>query len=75
MAVKPTINVIIPTLNEAASIGQTIDQIPRGDHLKVTIVDGSSTDETREIAESKGAEIIVEPKKGYGRAYKTGFDA
>jgi glycosyltransferase involved in cell wall biosynthesis len=72
---KPTINVIIPTLNEAESIGQTIDQIPRGDHLKVTIVDGNSTDATRDIAESKGAEIIVEPRKGYGRAYKTGFDA
>lgn len=72
---KPTINVIIPTLNEAESIGQTIDQIPRGDHVKVTIVDGNSTDGTRDIAESKGAEVIVEPRKGYGRAYKTGFDA
>ena len=74
LADKPTINVIIPTLNEAESIGQTIDQIPKGDNITVTIVD-NSTDRTREIAKEKGAEIIEEPRKGYGRAYKTGFDA
>lgn len=70
----PSINVIIPTLNEAESIGQTIDQIPRADHIKVSIVDADSKDTTQEIAKGKGAEIIVEKRRGYGRAYKTGFD-
>jgi hypothetical protein len=37
------------------------------------IVDGLSKDRTREIAASKGARIVEEPRKGYGRAYKTGF--
>ncbi len=34
---------------------------------------GDSKDKTQEIAKSKGARIIVEKRKGYGRAYKTGF--
>ena len=41
--------------------------------LEILIVDGNSTDKTREIASSKGAQIILEKRKGYGRAYKTGL--
>jgi glycosyltransferase involved in cell wall biosynthesis len=37
------------------------------------VVDGESKDRTREVARGKGARVIVEPRKGYGRAYKTGF--
>ncbi|NYT12819.1 MAG: glycosyltransferase family 2 protein [Methanomassiliicoccales archaeon] len=39
------------------------------------IVDTNSKDRTREIAGSKGARIIDEPRRGYGRAYKTGFES
>jgi glycosyltransferase involved in cell wall biosynthesis len=41
--------------------------------LEIIIVDGDSKDKTREIARNKGAKIIVEKRKGYGRAYKTGM--
>jgi hypothetical protein len=37
------------------------------------IIDGDSKDRTREIAASKGANVIIEKRKGYGRAYKTGL--
>ena len=37
------------------------------------IVDGSSTDRTREIALEKDVRVHLEPRKGYGRAYRTGF--
>ncbi|MGA1872230.1 MAG: glycosyltransferase family 2 protein [Thermoplasmatota archaeon] len=69
------VSVIIPTLNEEESIGQTIDQIPGSDDQEIMIVDGLSGDRTREIARSKGARVIEEKRKGYGRAYKTGFKA
>jgi len=36
-------------------------------------VDGDSKDKTREIAKKKKAKIIIEKRKGYGRAYKTGL--
>jgi len=72
------ISIVIPTLNEEEGIGATLDSInikefeKRGHKLEVLIVDGNSKDRTREIAEEKGARVIIEPRKGYGRAYKTG---
>jgi len=66
------VSVVIPTLNEGKSIGAVLDEIPRG-VLEVIIVDGNSTDGTQGIARAKGARVVVEPRRGYGRAYKTGF--
>jgi glycosyltransferase involved in cell wall biosynthesis len=66
------VSVVIPTLNEAESIGQVIDQLPKG-LLEVLIVDGASKDGTADIAKARGARVINDPRKGYGRAYKTGF--
>src|SRR6267143_5265 len=66
------VSVVIPTLNEGDSIGAVIDEIPKG-VLEILVVDGNSTDGTQEIARARGARVIVEPRKGYGRAYKTGF--
>ncbi len=65
-------SVVIPTLNEGASIGAVLDELPKG-LLEVLIVDGNSADGTQGIARAKGARVIVEARKGYGRAYKTGF--
>ncbi len=36
-------------------------------------MDGNSKDNTQEIAKNRGAKIIIEERKGYGRAYKTGI--
>lgn len=73
---KPRVTVIIPTLNEEKSIGQTLDEIPKDfANLEIMIVDGLSKDRTVEIAKEKGARVIMEKRKGYGRAYKTGFKA
>ena len=73
------ISIVIPTLNEEGSIGQVIDEInsvmiESKIQYEVLVVDGLSRDRTREIAWSKGATVINEPRKGYGRAYKTGFE-
>ena len=73
------VSIVLPTLNEEEGIGDTIDSIKReeferrGWDLEILVVDGNSTDRTREIAAAKGARIIIEPRKGYGRAYKTGL--
>lgn len=71
------ISVIIPTMNEEESIGEVLDEVKHAlakRDFEILIVDTNSTDRTREIALAKGAEIIDEPRRGYGRAYKTGFD-
>ena len=73
------VSVILPTINEEKGIGKTIDSINQNFfkknkwNLEIIIVDGNSKDKTQEIARSKGAKIIVEKRKGYGRAYKTGI--
>ena len=72
------VSVILPTINEEKGIGKTIDSINQNFFkknkwdLEIIIVDGDSKDKTQEIARSKDAKIIVEKRKGYGRAYKTG---
>jgi len=67
------VTVVIPTLNEEASIGAVIDAIPRDIVDEVLIVDGQSKDRTVAIAQEKGARTVIELRRGYGRAYKTGF--
>lgn len=75
----PKVSVVIPTMNEEESIGIVMDAI--NDALKdmgqyeILVVDTDSRDRTREIASGKGARVIDEPRRGYGRAYKTGFRA
>ena len=77
MVLKVTI--VIPTLNEERGIGKTLDAVnseyfrdSKWD-LEFIIVDGDSKDKTREIATKKRSQVILEKRKGYGRAYKTGF--
>lgn len=67
------ITVTIPTLNEEKAIGKVIRMIPKMKDMEIMIVDGLSTDNTIEIAEQLGARAVMEKRKGYGRAYKTGF--
>ncbi|HEX2021325.1 MAG TPA: glycosyltransferase family 2 protein [Candidatus Thermoplasmatota archaeon] len=77
----PRLTIVIPAMNEEEGIGEVIDEIPRkelaemGWTCEVVVVDGESVDRTRDIAVEKGARVIIEPRKGYGRAYKTGFEA
>jgi rSAM/selenodomain-associated transferase 2 len=56
------IAVVIPTLNEGATVAQAIDQLARalGDH-EVIVVDGGSTDGTAAAAASGGAAVVVQP--------------
>ena len=76
-----TVAVVITTLNEERSIGKVIDSVPVADLLKnglktaVYVIDGRSTDTTREIAVKKGATIILEERKGKGLAVQTAFKA
>jgi len=68
-----TICLLIPTLNEEEGLKKVLGIIPSYID-RVLIVDGESTDKTHEIAKEFGADIVVEPRRGYGRAMKTGFE-
>ena len=59
------ITVAIPTRNEERTIGEIVDACkPHGD--EVLVVDGHSVDKTREIAEQRGARVVLDNKKGKG---------
>ncbi len=70
------VTVVIPTRNEEEAIVDTIRSVPNDgwcEKLDFLIIDGNSSDKTRELAEGEGADVYLEKRKGYGRAYKTGF--
>jgi rSAM/selenodomain-associated transferase 2 len=69
------ISVIIPAFNEEESIHDLIKYLfDNGkDHIEVILVDGGSTDTTREVAKAAGANVIQSPKKG--RAKQMNFGA
>jgi len=68
------ISVVIPTRNEAASIGRVLDDIPRPPVTDVVVVDSQSSDGTQAIAAAHGARVVDEPRRGYGRACLTGIE-
>ena len=66
------ISVVIPCHNEEEGVRAVMAQMPPIVD-EVVVVDNCSTDRTAEIATSLGARVVFEGRKGYGRAYKTGF--
>jgi len=63
------ISVVIPTRNEEGMIKEIIEGCrPYADELMV--VDGHSTDKTREIAEAAGVKVILDNGKGKGAALR-----
>jgi glycosyltransferase involved in cell wall biosynthesis len=67
------VSVVIPTHNEAQSIGRVLTDLPADVVTEVLVVDSNSTDGTPEIAEKMGARVLREPRRGYGRACLTGL--
>lgn len=73
------ISIILPCLNEADSIVQTIEAARRGlaaldlPNSEIIVVDNNSTDNSAELARAAGARVIFQPHKGYGSALRKGF--
>ena len=68
----PAIAVVIPALNEEEAIGKVLHDIPDG-ISQVVVVDNGSRDRTAEVARRLGAEVVAEPRRGYGQACLTGI--
>lgn len=77
---KPkTLVVMIPCYNEAKTIGQAIDQIPKRIHgiskVKVLVINDGSTDKSKDIALKHGAIVISHGvNKGLGRTFNDGIE-
>lgn len=71
---RPRVGVIIPALDEEKAIGLVLRDIPRGIVDQVIVVDNGSRDNTAREAQSCGATVICEARRGYGAACQAGLD-
>jgi glycosyltransferase involved in cell wall biosynthesis len=69
------VTAIIPALDEEGAIGQTVAGLDRRLVSEIIVVDNGSRDGTGARAAAAGARVIVEPRRGYGRACLTGVEA
>ena len=67
--------VLIPVMNEAATIGNVVRDLRSRGLSQIRVVDNGSRDRSVEIAEAAGAEVLREPIPGYGRACWRGLQA
>ncbi len=73
MSEEVRVSVIIPTYNEVQAIGHVLADLPSNLVTEVIVVDSNSTDGTPDVARRMGAQVIQEPRRGYGRACLTGL--
>lgn len=62
--------VLIPTLNEAETIGDVVDRFQAEGFEHILVIDGDSTDGTREIAAEHGAQVDRQTGTGKGQAVR-----
>jgi hypothetical protein len=68
------IALIIPARNEALSLPKVLSMIPEK-VTRVIVVDNGSTDNTRDVGQDHGAQVVFEPLTGYGNACLAGIAA
>lgn len=68
------IALIMPALNEAASLPGVLMEVPAWVD-RIVVVDNGSRDATAHIAREHGAEVVHEPCRGYGQACLRGLAA
>jgi len=68
------LTLVIPTFNEAETIGGVIREIPVAYRLDIIVADVGSTDGTQAVAQAAGARVI-DARHGYGRACALGAAA
>ena len=69
------ISIIVPALNEAAAIGETLAAASLAcPGAQIIVADGGSTDDTRAIATNHGA-TVLETRRGRGHQQNTGANA
>lgn len=66
--------ILLPVLNEEATIGQVIRDFRSEGFDNILVIDGNSKDRTREISEAEGARVVVQTGKGKGQAIKQAFE-
>ena len=66
-------DVVLPVLDEAAALPWVLGRMPEG--YTPIVVDNGSTDGSAELAEALGAQVVQEPRRGFGAACFAGLEA
>ena len=69
------ITVIIPALNEVGCIGDLVQETLSQSVDEIIVVDNGSTDGTASAARQANAQVVCEPRRGYGYACAAGVVA
>jgi glycosyltransferase involved in cell wall biosynthesis len=77
---EPDISVVMPCLNEERSVGICVERALEGIRRtnltgEVIVCDNGSTDDSVAVATAAGARVVHQPERGYGNAYRRGFEA
>jgi glycosyltransferase involved in cell wall biosynthesis len=77
---EPDISVVMPCLNEERSVGICVERALEGIRRtnltgEVIVCDNGSTDDSVAVAAAAGARVVHQPERGYGNAYRRGFEA
>jgi glycosyltransferase involved in cell wall biosynthesis len=67
------VDVVLPTLDEAAALPWVLGRMPAGH--RAIVVDNGSTDGSADVARAHGATVVVESQRGFGAACATGLAA
>ena len=76
---KVDLSIVLPAWNEAPNLELLLPRLCRylnADNLsyEIIVVDGGSTDHTRNVATLNGAHFVPQIERGYGGALMTGFE-
>src|SRR3989442_5577304 len=84
IAMAPRVALILPALDEEQNVAAMLDELARATQLdglpglalaQIIVVDNGSTDRTAAVARERGAQVVLEPRRGYGRASRAGIAA
>ncbi len=64
------VTVLVPTLNEAETVGGVVSVFGEAGYDDVLVVDGGSTDDTRDVARDAGARVVRQSGGGKGQAVR-----
>ncbi|WP_148416293.1 S-layer glycoprotein N-glycosyltransferase AglJ [Haloferax sp. KTX1] len=70
MPTPDSVCVLVPTYNEAETIADVVSDYRDEGYTNVLVIDGGSTDGTRELAEEAGAHVVVQSGSGKGQAVR-----
>lgn len=77
--------ILIPALDEEGPLARVLADLPRAGAVvalsggrtmtldRIVVVDNGSRDRTAEVARAAGAEVVAEPRRGYGQACLAGL--